>query len=124
MQLTFLGEAPLSPRALSMITLMLFFGVRLAARSPLALSINECCVCVEIAIFQLAHWQCDQELEECSEPLEKLSLLLESSTEATIHNTSDYFLALLYHKLEYSPKRGTLLARCPMHFLGTFEPRF
>ena len=45
-------------------------------------------------------------MEECLEPLKQLSLLLEPSTEATIHNTLDYFLALLYHKLGKSPKSG------------------
>ena len=104
-----------------MIALMLLFGVRLATRSPLALTSNECCVCVEIPVFQLGHWQCYQELEECLEPLKQLSLLLEPSTEATIHNTLDYFLALLYHKLGKSLKSGDLLARCSMNSLTTSE---
>ena len=39
------------------------------------------------------------------EPLTTLSLLLESSIEPTIHNTLDYFLRLLYEKLQMSPKR-------------------
>ena len=104
---TFLGEAsppPKSPTDDNALTV--FFGVHLSVGSPLALTINEFCVCVEVPTFQLGLWQCYQGLEECLEPLKKLSLLLEPSTEATIHNTLDYFLALLYCKLELSPKRG------------------
>ena len=88
-QSMFPGEFPLPRRALTMIALTLFFGVRLATRSPFALTSNECCACVEVPIFQLGHWQCYKELEECLEPLKKLSLLVEPSTEATIHNTLD-----------------------------------
>ena len=43
-------------------------------------------------------------MEKCLEPLKKLSLLLEPSIEATIRNTLDYFLDLLYHKLGKSQK--------------------
>ena len=39
------------------------------------------------------------------EPIKQLSVLLESSTESTIHGTLDYFLRLLYDKLERAPKR-------------------
>ena len=39
------------------------------------------------------------------EPIQQLSVLLESSTEATIHDTLYYFLRLLYDKLERGPKR-------------------
>ena len=39
------------------------------------------------------------------EPMKTLSILLESSTEATIHDTLDYFLRLLYEVLETAPKR-------------------
>ena len=39
------------------------------------------------------------------EPSKQLSLMLEFSTEATIHDTLDYFLRLLYDKLERGPKR-------------------
>ena len=88
-----------------MIALMVLFAIQLAIGSPLALTINVCCVCIEVPVFQLGHWECYQELEERLEPLKKLSFLLEPSTEATIHNTLDYFLALLYRKLEESPKR-------------------
>ena len=37
--------------------------------------------------------------------MKQLSLLLESSTKFTIYNTLDYFLRLLYEKLEASSKR-------------------
>ena len=39
------------------------------------------------------------------EPIKQLSVLLESSMEAMIHDTLDYFLSLLYDKLERGPKR-------------------
>ena len=38
------------------------------------------------------------------EPIKQLSVLLESSTEATIHDTLDYFLRILYDKLERGAK--------------------
>ena len=117
---TFLGEVPLLGRALMMIALMLPFGVHLATKSPLALTSSECCVCVEILAFQLGHWQCYQELEKCLEPLKQLSLLLELSTEATIHNTSNYFLALLYHKLGKSPKSGNPACEVFNEFVDNF----
>ena len=37
-------------------------------------------------------------------PIKQLSVLLESSTEAMIQNMLDYFLRLLYDKLERGPK--------------------
>ena len=60
-------------------------------------------------------------LEECLEPLKNLSLLLESSTEATIHNTLDYFLALLYHKLGKSPKSGNPVYEVFNEFVYSFQ---
>ena len=39
------------------------------------------------------------------EPVKTLSILLESSSEATIHNMLNYFLRLLYEVLETAPKR-------------------
>ena len=39
------------------------------------------------------------------EPVKTLSIPLESSTEATTHDTLDYFLRLLYEVLETAPKR-------------------
>ena len=44
-------------------------------------------------------------MEQCTEPSKQLSVLLESSTEATIHDMLDYFLRLLYDKLERGSKR-------------------
>ena len=123
---TFPGEVPHLPpgRALTMIALMLLFGVRLATRSPLALTSNECCVCVEIPVFQLGHWQCYQELEECLEPLKQLSLLLEPSTEAIIHNTLDYFLTCCTINWGSHRKAGNLLVRCSMNSLTTSEASY
>ena len=45
---------------------------------------------------------------------------MESSTKATIHITRDYFLALLYHKLEGSPKKGTPTCKVFNEFVGNF----
>ena len=54
------------------------------------------------------------------EPMRKLSLLLESSSEPTIHSTLDYFLRFLYEKLDTSPKR-TCCSLCHIqHFRGHF----
>ena len=39
------------------------------------------------------------------EPIKQLSVLLQSSMEAMIHDTLDYFLRLLYGKLERASKR-------------------
>ena len=63
------------------------------------------CLCRNTRL-PIGHWQCYQELEECLELLKQLSLLLEQLTKATIHNTLDYYLTLLYQKLGKSPKRG------------------
>ena len=64
-----------------------------------------------------------QRSEECMEPVKQLSLLLESSMEPTIHNTLDYFLRLLYEKLEMSPKR--YIVACAMFniFVDTFRKK-
>ena len=55
------------------------------------------------------------------EPIKKLSVLLESSTEAMIHGTLDYFLRILYEKLERGPKR--LVRSCTVFntFVNTFR---
>ena len=58
------------------------------------------------------------------EPSKKLSLLLESSIESTIHNTLDYFLSLLYHKLAQSPKRGDRICEVFNEFIDDFRSRF
>ena len=60
-------------------------------------------------------------MEECLEPLKQLSLLLEPSTEATIHNTLDYFLALLYHKLGKSLKSGDPACEVFNEFVDNFQ---
>ena len=120
MRSTFPSEVPRPWNNPTMIVLMLPFGVHLATRSLLPLTSNECCVYVEIPVFQLGHWQCYQELEEFLELLEYLSLLLEPPTEATIHNTLDYFLALLYHKLGKSPKSGDPACKVFNEFVDNF----
>ena len=60
-------------------------------------------------------------MEDCIEPVKMLSILLESSTEATIHDTLDYFLRLLYEVLETAPKRR--LGACTVFntFVGMFR---
>ena len=53
--------------------------------------------------------------------MQELSLLLKSSIEPTIHSTLDYFLRLLYKRLETSPERH--VAACAMYntFVDTFR---
>ena len=70
--------------------------------------------------INLKYWWSYEDLEECIEPMKKLSLLLESSTEPTTHNTLDYFLRLLYERLETAPKRH--VATCAMY--NTFMDMF
>ena len=55
------------------------------------------------------------------EPIKEQSVLLQSSTEAMIHDTLDYFLSLLYDKLERGPKRR--VGSCTMFntFVDTFR---
>ena len=67
------------------------------------------------------YWQSYEDLELCMEPIKQLSILLESCTEATIHDMLDYFLRLLYNKLERGPKRR--VGSCPMFntFVNTFR---
>ena len=57
------------------------------------------------------------------EPMEQLSLLLESSTEPTIYTTLDYLLRLLYEVFDTSPKRH--IAACTMFniFMDTFRKK-
>ena len=73
--------------------------------------------------ISLEYWWSYKDLEECMEPMKKLSLLLESSTEPTIHNTLDYFLRLLYERLETSPKRH--VAACVVYntFIDMFREK-
>ena len=77
----------------------------------------------EVPRINVEYWRSYEDLEECMEPVKQLSLLLESSTEPTIHNTLDYFLRLLYDKLELSPKRH--IAACAMFntFMDTFRKK-
>ena len=60
----------------------------------------------KLPYIQEEYWRSYEHLEQCIEPIKQLSVLLESSTEATIHDTLDYVLRLLYDKLERGPKRG------------------
>ena len=57
------------------------------------------------------------------EVVKQLSLLLESSIEPTLHSTLDYFLRLLYERLETSPNRH--VAACAMYntFVDTFRKK-
>ena len=60
----------------------------------------------ELPCIQEEYWRSYEDLEQCMEPIKQLSILLESSMEATIHDTLDYVLRLLYNKLERGPKRS------------------
>ena len=66
----------------------------------------------EIPPINLEYWRSYEDLEDFMEPVKTLSILLESSMEATIHNILDYFLRLLYDVLETAPKRR--LGACTM----------
>ena len=55
------------------------------------------------------------------EPIKQLSVLLESSTEAIIHDTLDYFLRLLYDKLERGAKRRVGSCTVFKTFVNTFR---
>ena len=55
------------------------------------------------------------------EPIKQLSILLESSMEAMIHDTLDYFLRLLYDKLERGPKRRVGSCTVFNTFVNTFR---
>ena len=48
---------------------------------------------------------------------------MELSTEVTIHNTLDYFLALLYHKLGKSPKSRDPTCEVFNEFLDNFQSK-
>ena len=60
-------------------------------------------------------------MEECKQPMKELSLLLESSIEPTIHSMLDYFLRLLYERLETSPKRNVVACAVYNTFVDTFR---
>ena len=53
--------------------------------------------------------------------LSNMSVLLESSREATVHDTLDYFLRLLYDKLERGPKRRVGSYTMFNTFVNTFR---
>ena len=55
------------------------------------------------------------------ESVKQLSLLLESSKEPSIYNTPDYFLRLLYEKLDMSPKRRIVACTMFNIFMDTFR---
>ena len=59
----------------------------------------------EIPHINVEYWWSYKDLEDCIEPVKTMSILLESSTEATIHDMLDYFLRRLYEVLETAPKR-------------------
>ena len=48
---------------------------------------------------------------------------MEPSTEATIHNTLDYSVALLYHKLGKSPKSGDPTCEVFNEFVDNFRSK-
>ena len=73
--------------------------------------------------INLEYWRSDEDLEECMEPMKQLSLLLESSTEPTIHKALDYFLRLLYERLETSPKRHVVACAMYNTFVDTFRKK-
>ena len=62
-----------------------------------------------------------EDLEQCMEPIKQLSVLLESSTEATIHDTLDYFLRLLHDKQEREAKRRVGSCTVFNTFVNTFR---
>ena len=55
------------------------------------------------------------------EPIKQLSILLESSMESTIYATLNYFLRLLYNKLERGPKRRVASCTVFNTFMNTFR---
>ena len=73
--------------------------------------------------INLEYWWSYEDLEECMELVKKLSILLESSTEPTIHNMMDYFLRLLYERLETSPKRHVVACAMFNTFMDTFRKK-
>ena len=72
----------------------------------------------QIPKINLEYWRSYEDLEECMEPMKQLSLLLESSTEPTIHSTLGYFLRLLYEKLKTSPKKPYCSLRRVQYYHG------
>ena len=64
-----------------------------------------------------------EDLQLCIEPIKQLSVLLESSMEATIHDMLDYFLRLLYEKLERGAKRRVGSCTVFNTFVNTFRQK-
>ena len=58
------------------------------------------------------------------ELIKQLSVMLEYFTEAMIHDTLDYFLRLLYGKLERGPKRRVGSCIVFNTFVNTFRRKF
>ena len=75
----------------------------------------------ELPCIHEEYWRSYEDLEQCMEPIKQLSVLLESSTEATIHDTLDYFLRLLYDKLERGAKRRVGSCTVFNTFVNTFR---
>ena len=63
-------------------------------------------------------------MEDCMEPVKTLSILLEFSTKAMIHDTLNYFLRLLYEVLERASRRR--LGACTVFnaFMDVFRRKF
>ena len=80
-------------------------------------------VVMKYHVFNVEYWWSYKDLEQCMEPIKQLSVLLESSTEATIHDMLDYFLRLLYNKLERAPKRRVELCTMFNTFVNTFRQK-
>ena len=102
------------------------FGVTLLSGPLLILVMLGVCVpaaAPKMPEINLEYWWSYEDLEECMHPVKELSLLLESSTEPTIHNTLDYVLSLLYERLEMSPKRH--VATCTVYntFVDTIREK-
>ena len=84
------------------------FGVTLVPQPVPILIVLQSCVPIgldKIPHINMEYWQSYEDLRDCLEPMKTLSILLESSMEAMIHYTLDYFLRLLYEVFEMAPKR-------------------
>ena len=77
----------------------------------------------QIPKINLEYWRSYKDLEESMEPMKKLSLLLESSIEPTIHSTLDYFLRLLYERPGTSLKRHVATCDVDNTFVDTFRKK-
>ena len=77
----------------------------------------------ELSYIHEEFWWSYEDLELCMEPIKQLSVLLESSMEAIIHDTLDYFLRLLYDKLKRGAKRRVGSCIVFNTFVNTFRWR-